>query len=69
MKQWKRIKTALVTAGVAGSLVFGFVQATAEAETRPAACNAWACRTECAPFGGELGPGGPGKPLQCYCCG
>ena len=34
-----------------------------------ASCDSWACRKECAPFGGNLGPGGPGEPLQCYCCG
>ncbi len=34
-----------------------------------ASCTQWACRTECAPFGGHLVAGGPGKPLQCACCG
>lgn len=34
-----------------------------------ASCDAWACRAECGSLGGELGPGGPGEPLQCYCCG
>ncbi|MGH8084599.1 MAG: hypothetical protein ACREPV_04925 [Lysobacter sp.] len=32
-------------------------------------CDSWACRKECGSFGGDLGPGGPGEPLQCYCCG
>ena len=34
-----------------------------------ASCTTWACNTECAPFGGDLVSGGPGKPLQCACCG
>lgn len=52
---------------------FGVSQAIAtdadDPGTRYESCSAWACRQECAPFGGSLGPGGPGKPLICYCCG
>ncbi len=52
---------------------FGAAQAVATETntegTQYASCSAWACRTECAGFGSNLGPGGPGKPLKCSCCG
>lgn len=58
---------------VAAAFGFGATQAiateTGDIGTRYESCSAWACKQECAPFGGDLGPGGPGKPLQCYCCG
>ncbi|ALN90563.1 hypothetical protein LG3211_1587 [Lysobacter gummosus] len=51
---------------------FGAFQVVAGNGSAPAqseSCDAFACRTECAEFGGDLGPGGPGRPLVCYCCG
>jgi len=70
MKYWKRVRTAVIAIAVVVPMGFGVVQATASTTTsKPASCNAFACQTECAPFGGELGPGGAGEPLRCYCCG
>ncbi|MBN6151754.1 hypothetical protein JR065_15515 [Xanthomonas sp. AmX2] len=71
MKQrWMSLRNGIVAALFLTSMGFGAMQAVAGdgAETK-AACSAWACQQECAPFGGDLGPGGPGQPLQCYCCG
>ena len=70
MKYWKKIRTAVLTVAILAPLGFGAVQATASTPAKAgASCSAFACRTECAPFGGDLVPGGPGEPLQCACCG
>ena len=72
MKQrWILIRNSLAVIGFLGTIGFGVAQATAtRAPAAPSAgCNAFACRAECAPFGGDLGPGGPGEPLRCFCCG
>lgn len=69
MKYWKQIKTTLLAAAVVGPLGFGVLQATASPPAKPVGCKSFACKTECAPFGGDLVPGGPGKPLRCACCG
>lgn len=70
MKYWKRVRTAVFAIAIAGPLGFGVLQATtASADPQPVGCKSFACRTECAPFGGDLVPGGPGKPLRCACCG
>lgn len=57
----------------AAAMGFGATQAIAtdgdDPGTRYEACNSWQCRQECPGFGGTLGPGGPGRPLTCYCCG
>lgn len=67
------VRSLLMGFAFAVAMAFGATQAIAtdmdDPGTRYEACNAWACKKECAPFGGDLGPGGPGKPLQCYCCG
>ncbi len=72
-KRLKTIRNVIATAIFASAMGFGAMQAIAtdasDPGTRYWGCNAWACKKECAPFGGDLGPGGPGKPLQCYCCG
>ena len=66
----KTLFRLLAAVAVSGALGFGAVQALAIDDTPDAVgCRSFACRTECAPFGGDLGPGGPGKPLTCYCCG
>lgn len=71
MTYWKRIRTAILAVAVAAPMGFGILQATAspEATSSGAHCNSFACRTECAPFGGDLTAGGPGEPLRCACCG
>ncbi|MCC4597800.1 hypothetical protein NRY95_21200 [Xanthomonas campestris pv. phormiicola] len=71
MKQrWTALRNGMVAAVFLASMGFGAMQATAgDGIGKDAACSAWACQQECAPFGGELGPGGPGQPLVCYCCG
>ncbi|MBB6367292.1 MULTISPECIES: hypothetical protein [Xanthomonas] len=71
MKQrWTALRNGMLAAVFLASMGFGAVQATAgDGIEKEAACSAWACQQECAPFGGELGPGGPGQPLICYCCG
>ena len=70
MKYWKHLRNTLLTLSVAGTMGFGIVQATASTPKGPqVGCNSFACHTECAPFGGDLVPGGPGKPLRCACCG
>jgi hypothetical protein len=70
MKYLKRARNAILALSVVGTMGFGVLQATASTEpTTRASCGAFACRTECAPFGGDLVPGGPGRPLQCACCG
>jgi hypothetical protein len=71
MKQrWTALRNGMAAAVFLACMGFGAVQATAgDGIEKDAACSAWACQQECAPFGGELGPGGPGKPLVCYCCG
>ena len=69
-RYWKTMRNAAAAALFVGCMGFGAMQAMAEdGEDREASCSAWACAQECAPFGGQLGPGGPGQPLQCYCCG
>ena len=66
-------RSLVLGAAFAAAMVFGAAQAIATetntAGTEYASCSAWACRTECPGFGGNLGPGGPGKPLKCFCCG
>ncbi|MCI2261955.1 hypothetical protein [Xanthomonas indica] len=71
MKQrWTALRNGMLAAVFLASMGFGAVQAIAgDGIEKEAACSAWACQQECAPFGGELGPGGPGQPLICYCCG
>jgi hypothetical protein len=72
MKKRKTLfHAALAAASFACALTLGAGQAIATDGTQAPAesCSAWACRQECGVFGGDLGPGGPGKPLQCYCCG
>lgn len=69
---WIKVRNTVAAIAFAGSIGFGMTQAMATTTSpAPAAgtCNQWACRTECAPFGGHLVPGGPGKPLRCACCG
>lgn len=72
-KRTVSFRAMLAGAVFAAAMTFGAVQAIAtdgsEPGTQHEGCNSWACKKECAPFGGDLGPGGPGKPLQCYCCG
>ena len=66
----KALVRGLAAVAVVGALGFGTVQAFAtDSGPKPVGCNSWACRNECAPFGGNLGPGGPGQPLVCRCCG
>ena len=67
--RWTTIRNSMIALAFAGSIGFGLKQATASDAPKPAGCNSFACRAECPGFGGELGPGGPGKPLQCFCCG
>jgi len=70
MKYWKRVRTAVLAIAAVVPMGFGIVQATASTTApKPVGCNSFACRAECAPFGGDLGPGGPGQPLRCLCCG
>ncbi|HLL23430.1 MAG TPA: hypothetical protein VK427_14935 [Kofleriaceae bacterium] len=70
-KTWKTVRNTLAAIAFAGSMGFGVTQAVATTESPDTAytCGQWACRIECAPFGGHLVPGGPGKPLRCACCG
>lgn len=69
----RSLRTILASVSFAAMMAFGASQAVAtdadDPGTRYESCTAWACKQECAPFGGSLGPGGPGKPLVCYCCG
>ena len=69
--RWNSICKSVLSLAFVGAMGFGAMQAMASPTDSGtnATCNAWACRAECGSFGGELGPGGPGKPLQCYCCG
>ena len=66
-------RSLILGAAFVAAMGFGAAQAvateTGTAGTQYESCNSWACRNECPGFGGSLGPGGPGKPLQCYCCG
>jgi hypothetical protein len=67
------LRSMLAAAVFASAMAFGTMQAIATDASQPGTqyvgCNSWACRKECGSFGGDLGPGGPGKPLKCYCCG
>jgi hypothetical protein len=67
------LRSMLAAAVFASAMTFGAVQAIAtdasQAGTQYAGCTSPACKKECGSFGGSLGPGGPGKPLKCYCCG
>lgn len=69
----RSVRIALAALLFSTAMSFGAFQVVAgdgagvQAENE--ACSAWACRQECQGFGGDLGPGGPGQPLQCYCCG
>lgn len=69
----RALRAALAALLFSTAMGFGAAQVFADDGVRgdapQAACDAWACREECGEFGGELGPGGPGKPLMCYCCG
>ena len=73
MKRRTMLRQLFTGAVFAAAMGFGATQAIAtggdDPGTRYESCTAWACKQECAPFGGDLGPGGPGKPLVCYCCG
>lgn len=67
------IRSMIATAVFVAAMSFGAVQAIATEGSNPGtqyqSCNNIACIAECEGFGGDLGPGGPGKPLTCYCCG
>lgn len=69
----RTLRIALAALLFSTAMGFGATQVFADdgmrKDAQQAACDAWQCREECAGFGGELGPGGPGQPLQCYCCG
>lgn len=67
----RNFRMALAATLFSVAMGFGAFQAFASggAQSEQASCNAWACRQECGALGGNLGPGGPGKPLRCYCCG
>lgn len=70
--RWAAIRNTVIAFAFLGSLAVGARQAVSSdgpATPEGGSCNQWACKTECAPFGGSLGPGGPGEPLQCRCCG
>jgi hypothetical protein len=77
MKLWRSVRTTILTLSLTGAMTIGLVGGGASAappgddaiDGAAPGCTAWACRLECAPFGGALVPGGPGKPLQCACCG
>jgi len=72
MKQrWILIRNTVAAIGFLGTIGFGVAQATTtRAPVAPSVgCSSFACRAECAPFGGDLVPGGPGEPLRCACCG
>lgn len=66
-------RNVLLGLGVSAAMLFGAAQAiatdSASAGTRYETCSSFSCKKECGEFGGDLGPGGPGKPLVCYCCG
>jgi hypothetical protein len=68
---WTLFRVSALALVVAGGLGLG----TRPAQSKPdpaspqGLCNQTACRAECGVFGGHLGPGGPGEPLQCRCCG
>lgn len=66
-------RSMIATVAFVAAMSFGAAQAIAtdgnSPGTRYAGCSSTACRAECPGFGGDLGPGGPGKPLTCYCCG
>jgi hypothetical protein len=69
--RWQHLRNALVASAFIGAMGFGTMQAVAtDAPADRAACGRqWQCDDECGPLGGHLGPGGPGQPLECYCCG
>lgn len=73
MNRTRALRIAVSTLVFSVAMGFGAFQVVANDGTNPrdtqASCNAWACRQECGSLGGNLGPGGPGKPLKCYCCG
>lgn len=74
MKQRSRsLRIALAALLFSTAMGFGVFQVAADsgvsAQPQEGSCDAWACRTECQGFGGDLGPGGPGQGLVCYCCG
>lgn len=60
---------ALLFSTAMGLGAFQVFASNGATDQNQASCDAWACRQECGSLGGELGPGGAGKPLQCYCCG
>ncbi|WP_267118685.1 hypothetical protein, partial [Xanthomonas sacchari] len=55
MKQrWTALRNGMLAAVFLASMGFGAVQATAgDGIEKEAACSAWACQQECAPFGGD----------------
>lgn len=66
-KTLSRIRTAVLSLAVAGSLAFGAAQAyatVAPAQDAAAACSTWAC-PECGSLGGVWVP----MDGVCYCCG
>ncbi len=66
-------RSMIATAVFVAAMSFGAAQAIATEGSNPGtqyhSCDSIACVAECGSFGGSLGPGGPGKPLVCYCCG
>ncbi|MFD0325312.1 hypothetical protein [Lysobacter gummosus] len=72
IKRNRGVRVVLASLLFTAAMGFGTFQVVAGNGSAPAqseSCDAFACRTECAEFGGDLGPGGPGRPLVCYCCG
>lgn len=63
------VLAALLFSAAMGFGAFQVVAGDGAAPSQESSCDSIACRTECGDFGGELGPGGPGRPLVCYCCG
>jgi hypothetical protein len=74
MKKRALVLRNIVAGGLfAAVMAFGAAQAIAtnngETGSQLVGCNSFACKKECGALGGNLGPGGPGKPLKCFCCG
>lgn len=71
-KRNRGVRVVLAALLFSAAMSFGAFQVIAGNGAAPApseSCDSFACRSECPEFGGELGPGGPGRPLVCYCCG
>ncbi|MBN7135352.1 hypothetical protein A7A76_01505 [Lysobacter enzymogenes] len=73
MNQRKRgARIALAALLFCAAMGFGAFQVVAGNGAAPEQsnyCDHVSCRAECPDFGGDLGPGGPGRPDVCYCCG